>query len=473
MNPLQRSPEEYRDAFQRVTDMALGLLAELDHRPCFPNITGEASRRKFAQTLPERGMGAAALDDLQSVIDASRLPNPRFFGYVLGSGEPIAAAADLLASVLNQNVTAWRSGPAAATIEQVVIHWLAQAIGCSGFVGSLTAGGSTANLMALAMARESRTAANESGVHRSGTVYASEQAHMSIPKAVALLGIGRQHLRMIPCDKNFRIRVNLLRQAIDDDIHAGKTPIAIVGTAGTVNTGSIDPLDELASIAKSYSAWFHVDGAFGALAAIARPDLFEGMALADSISLDPHKWFYQPLDCGCLLYRDRAAARKTFSFTGDYAKSLLQDPIESFAFFEETLELSRRFRALKLWLSLRYHGLSAFRQQIENDLDMASHLARCIEAAPDLEILAPVPLSAVCFRLVPGSTSISDTELDTLNLKILNRVQRAGRVFISNATIHGRFALRACIVNHRSTPADVEAVVDEVVTVGHAILSEA
>ena len=473
MNPLDRPPEEYRDAFQRVTDLALGLLAELNDRPCFPTITGEESWNHFAQPLPERGMGAAALDDLQSVIDASRLPNPRFFGYVLGSGEPIAAAVDLLASVLNQNVTAWRSAPAAAAIEQVVIDWLAQAIGCSGFVGSLTGGGSTANLMGLAMAREARTPANESGAQHHGAVYASEQVHMSIPKAVALLGIGRQHLRLIPCDDDFRIRVDLLRQTVDEDLRAGVIPIAIVGTAGTVATGSIDPLAELATIAKSCGAWFHVDGAFGALAAIARPDLFEGMALTDSISLDPHKWLYQPLDCGCLLYRDRAAARNTFSFTGDYAKSLLEDPIESFAFFEETLELSRRFRALKLWLSLRYHGLSAFRRQIENDLELAAHLARRISSAPDLEMMAPVSLSAVCFRFAPGSLGRDAAQLDALNLNILNRVQRGGRVFISNATIHGRFALRACIVNHRTTPADVEAVVDEVVTVGHAILSEA
>ena len=473
MNPLQRPQQEYCDAFQRVTDLTLGLLEELNDRPCFPNITGEGSRNRFAQPLPEQGIGAAALDDLQSVIDASRLPNPRFFGYVLGSGEPIAAAADLVASVLNQNVTAWRSGPAAAAIEQVVIDWLAQAIGCPGFFGSLTGGGSTANLMGLAMAREARTPANESGLQPHGTVYASEQVHMSIPKAVALLGIGRQNLRMIPCDSDFRIRLDLLRQAIDDDVHAGKVPVAIVGTAGTVATGSIDSLDELAAIAKSCGAWFHVDGAFGALAAIARPDLFDGMASADSISLDPHKWLYQPLDCGCLLYRDRPAARKTFSFTGDYAKALLEDPIESFAFFEETLELSRRFRALKLWLSLRYHGLSAFRQQIENDLELATHLARRVSSAPDLEMMAPVPLSAVCFCFAPHLLELNNTQLDALNLKILNRVQRGGRVFISNATIHGRFALRACIVNHRSTPTDVEAVIDEVVTVGHEILSEA
>ena len=473
MNPLDRPSQEYRAVYQRVTELALGLLAELNDLPSFPNITGEESLGLFVQPLPEEGLGPSALDDLRKVIEASRPPSPRFFGYVLGSGEPIAAAADLLASVLNQNVTAWRSGPAAAAIEGVTIDWLAQSIGCRGYVGSLTGGGSIANLMGLAMAREKRSPANEAGVYHPGTVYASEQVHMSIPKAVALLGLGRRHLRLVPCDDEFRIRLDLLQTAIDDDLRAGIIPIAVVGSAGTVNTGSVDRLRELAAIAKSCGAWFHVDGAYGALASIARPELFDGLDLADSISLDPHKWLYQPLDCGCLLYHDRAAARKTFSFTGDYAKSLLENPIESFAFFEETLELSRRFRALKLWLSLRYHGIAAFRQQINQDCGLAAHLARRIEQAEELELMAPVPLSAVCFRFVPRAPALSETQLDKLNLKILNRVQRGGRVFISNATIRGRFALRACIVNHRSTTADVEAVADEVVTVGRAILSEA
>lgn len=473
MNPLDRPSPEYREAFTRISDLALALLDDLRQRPSFPNITGEQSLAFFVQPPPIDGLGPAALDDLARVIDASRLPSPRFFGYVLGSGDPIAAAADLLASVLNQNVTAWRSGPAAAAIEEVVIDWLAQSIGCRGFVGSLTGGGSIANLMGLAMARESRVPANDSGAEPHGVIYASEQVHMSVPKAVALLGLGRRHLRLIPCDSDFRIRPDLLRQAIDHDRRDGLTPVAIVGSAGAVNTGAIDPLRELAAIAKSSGAWFHIDGAYGALAAIARPDLFDGICLADSVSLDPHKWLYQPLDCGCLLYHDRAAARNTFSFTGDYARSLLENPIESFAFFEETLELSRRFRALKLWLSLRYHGFTAFRQQIENDLQLAAYLAQMVEASDELELLAPVPLSAVCFRFVPRGIHLSHSQLDDLNLKLLNRIQRGGRVFISNATLEGRFALRACIVNHRSTPEDIEAVPDEVVKVGRALISEA
>ena len=473
MNPLALSQEEYRHVCNRITQLALDYVATIDARPCSPDTSAIDLRNHFAGPPPEEGMGLAALDDLTSVIDASRAQGPRFFGYVLGSGEPVAAAADLLASVLNQNVTAWRSGPAAVSLEHLVVGWLAQAIGCAGFDGSLTGGGSSANLMGLAMARESRLPANEHGIQGEGTVYASEQVHMSIAKAVALLGIGRDNLRLIACDDAFRIRIDLLRESIDADIRAGKRPIAIIGSAGTVATGSIDSLAELAEIAKDAGAWFHVDGAYGALAAIARPEQFVGLGLADSISLDPHKWLYQPLDCGCLLFRDRAPARHAFSFTGGYAKSLHDDPLEDFAFFEESLELSRRFRALKLWLSLRYHGLQNFRRQIENDLESAKRLAALIDAEAELELLAPVPLSAVCFQYVPQSSGFNSHQLDELNLRILRMTQRRGRVYVSNATIHGKFALRACIVNHRTTSADVEAVVDEVLKVGKELSSEA
>ncbi len=449
--------------FERITQLALEYLASLEERPSFPNVTGSDTEAFFSKPLQEHGIGVAALDDLRQVIDGTRACGPRFFGYVLGSGEPVAAAADLLASVLNQNVTAWRSGPSAATLERIVVGWLAEAIGCAGFTGSLTGGGSPANLMGLAMAREDVLRANETGER--GTIYASEQVHMSIPKAVALLGIGRKYLRLIACDEQFRIRTDLLRKEIERDANRGLTPIAIVGSAGTVATGSIDPLPELAEIARDCGAWFHVDGAYGALAAIAEPAKFAGLNLADSLSLDPHKWLYQPLDCGCLLYRDASAARRAFSHTGDYAKSLIDDPVEGFVFFEETMELSRRFRALKLWLSLRYHGLANFREAIRNDLAHAQYLAELIRKEPELELLAPVPLSAVCFRYVPRNGDDSDA----LNQNILQRVVRRGKVFLSNASIHGRFSLRACIVNHRTTRRDIEQVVSEVLEVGREL----
>src|SRR5437667_5718204 len=348
MNALHLSVAEFRSLAARMTDLSADLLAALDGARAFPEVSGARTARAFAAPLPEEGLGAAALDALGEVLALSRAPTPRFYGYVLGSGEPVAALADLLASVLNQNVTAWRSAPAAVTIERHLVESLASAL-------------------------------------------------------------------------------------------------AVVATAGTVNTGAIDPLADISSVCREQELWLHVDGAYGALAALAIPEAFRGLAAADSLSLDPHKWLYQPLDCGLLLYRSQDAARRAFSFTGDYAKSLASDPVEAFAFFDESVELSRRFRALKVWLSLRYHGLAAFRSAIRADLDHARNLAAAVSRAGELELLAPVGLSAVCFRCRPGERH---RDADRFNAAVLRRVIERGRVYLSNATLQGRFALRACFVHH-------------------------
>lgn len=461
MNPLEISSEQFRRLADHITQLAADYLADIDSRSIAPHLSGEDSLRLFRAPIPEEGLAEQALAGLPDVMRASRVQNGRFFGYVLGSGEPVAAAADLLASVVNQNVTAWRSGPAAVTIEKTVVGWLAEAVGCGSFRGYLTGGGSSANLMGLAMAREAIAPANESGVKGQAVVYASEEIHMSIPKSVALLGIGRNNFRTIPTDAALRMDLKALVEQIRRDKEVGKTPLAIVASAGTVKTGAIDPLALIADIAHEYGAWFHVDGAYGALAAIAEPEKFAGMNLADSISLDPHKWLYQPLDCGCLLYRSAEAAQKAFSHSGDYARTLTSDPIEGFAFFEESLELSRRFRALKLWISLRYHGLAAFRESIRKDLTQARRLAEAIQREPKLELVAAGELSAVCFRF-RGSGQISHEELNRLNMELLTRLVRSGRLYLSNAVVEGKFCLRACIVNHRTTDTDIDAVVPEV-----------
>jgi aromatic-L-amino-acid decarboxylase len=471
MNPLEISSEEFRKLLDEMAKIATQYLEKLDAQPIVPGITGVEANRVFQGQWPQQGMQGEALHELNSIIQNSRAQNARFFGYVLGSGEPVAAAADLLASVLNQNVTAWRSSPAAVTIEKAVVSWLAEAIGCGGFEGSLTGGGSSANTMALAMAREAKLQANAEGIgSRRGVVYASEEVHMSIPKAIALLGLGRENLRLVPTDESFRMIPEQLEQLLLRDHAAGSVPVAIVASAGTVNTGAVDPLAQLSAIARRHGAWLHVDGAYGALAAIAVPNRFAGLPLADSISLDPHKWLYQPLDCGCLLYRDANAARKAFSHTGDYARVLNDDPIEGFAFFEESVELSRRFRALKLWLSLRYHGQDAFRQSIKNDLAHARRLAEAIVEQPQLELVAPLELSAVCFRYL-GNGGVSQAELNRLNSRILKRVNERGRVYLSNATLRGKFCLRACVVNHRTTDADMDAVVPEILSVAAELMS--
>ena len=457
MPPLQLSPDEFRRLAERVTEVATGFLASLDSRRTVSATVARDTAGAFDQAAPEQGVGDAILDDLVRIGDHVRAPTGRRFPYVIGSGEPVSALGDFYASVLNQNVTAWRSAPAAVTIERAVVGWLAEAIGCQGFAGSFTSGGSLANLMALAMARESRAPANEDGAHPC-VVYASDEVHLSIPKAVAMLGIGRANLRLIPVHEDLRIDLDALDTAIEADHGAGRRGIAVIGSAGTIMTGAIDPLAELAEMASAHDLWFHVDGAYGALAALSQPAKFDGMALADSISLDAHKWLYQRLDCSALLYRDAELARRTFSYSAEYVKTMSDDPIEGFAFFDQTLELSRRFRALKVWLSLRYHGLAAFREAIGENLRQARLLAQLIDSEPTLELLAPVELSAVCFRWTNGAPEA----LNHRNEKILWRVNQRGRVWLSNASIRGTFGLRACVTNHRTTDDDVRAVLEEV-----------
>jgi aromatic-L-amino-acid decarboxylase len=467
MPPLRVSADEFRTIAEGVNRLAAEFLSSLDDRQTAP-ATSATDTAAISVPLTEDGVGDAVLRDLEAITDHVRAPTGRRLPYVLGSGDPIGALGDLYASVLNQNVTAWRSAPAAVAIERTVLEWLAGAIGCDGFAGTFTSGGSLGNLMALAMARESRAPANEHGA-QGGVVYASEEVHMSIPKAVAMLGLGRANLRLIPVDNTMRIDVPALEAAIAHDREAGARCVALVGSAGTIMSGAIDPLTELADVASRHDLWFHIDGAYGAAAALASPEKFVGMSRADSISLDAHKWLYQPLDCSVLLYRDADIARRTFTFSAEYVKTATDDPVEGFAFFDQTIELSRRFRALKLWLSLRYHGLGAFREAIAENLAQAKLLAELVEAEPSLELLAPVELSAVCFRW-------TNADVDTLNDRneaILREVNQAGRVWLSNASVRGSVGLRVCITNHRTTEQDVHRVVEEVLAAADRVAANA
>ena len=430
MDIIDLSPEQFYELCERVLKIAADHLRGLPSRIIPAKGSGAEIAQIFRRTFPEQGSPEEALRGLQEAALYSRAQNGRVFGYVLGSGEPAAAVADLLCSVLNQNVTAWRSSPAAVTIEKEVVGWIAEVIGCEEFSGILTSGGSSANLMGLAMARETKLAANERGV--------------MLPQA--------------------------LEQTMQNDKKLGITPLAVVATAGTVNTGAIDPLAQIAEITEKHGAWLHVDGSYGALAAMTIPERFRGMARADSLALDPHKWLYQPLDCGCLLHRDHQAARAAFAHSGDYVRSLHEDPIESHTYFEESIELSRRFRALKLWFSLQYHGMTAFRGSIQKDLRHAQRLGALITKTPELELMAPIELSAVCFRYV-GDLRSPFPEADGVNLGILRRINERGRVYLSNATLHSKFCLRVCIVNHRTTDSDIDEVVPEVLAAAKEVLA--
>jgi glutamate/tyrosine decarboxylase-like PLP-dependent enzyme len=332
-----------------------------------------------------------------------------------------------------------------------------------------------ANMTALLIAHRAKagTSASRQGLWRSEapmTLYASEQIHMSIPKAADILGFGRNQVRLIGCDDQFRLNAQLLRERIDADVQAGAKPFCVVASAGTTNTGAVDPLSEIADVAKEFGLWFHVDGAYGAPAALdkTKRTLFAGLERADSVSLDPHKWLYVPLDCGCLLFRDEACARAAFGEEdADYIKVLEEDADESFAFWNYGPELSRRFRALKIWLMLRYYGVLRIAAAITEDNALAAYLAELVEQAEDFELLAKPQLSICCFRYVPlalrlrsdGIPQDNDAikaELNKLNEKIMYAIQRGGRAYLSSATIHDKFALRACITNFRTTRADIE-----------------
>lgn len=479
---LDISAEELNKLSSQVTELVMDYFAEVSKLPIFPETSAGKTIEQVGSQLPNEGEPLERLlADCRAIIKGSRQNgHPRFFGYVASPGTPAGAFADLIASTLNTNVTSWRSTPSATEIERLVIRWLGSLIGYDeNASGLLTSGGSMANLTALMIAHRARSkhdTANK-GLWNAGakmTIYASDQIHMSIPKAADILGFGREQVRIVESDERFRFNVPLLRERIENDLAADLKPFCIVGSAGTVNTGAVDQLTKLADVAREFGLWFHIDGAYGAPANLderKRP-LFAGIDLADSVSLDAHKWLYVPMDAGCLLFRDVTAARAAFSThesaNADYIKVLEQNEDEAFAFWDYGLELSRRFRALKIWLTLSYYGVRRIREAISEDNSLAEYLAERIEQADDFQLLAPVELSICCFRSVPQTFQrrlqsageeerrLLDSELDQFNTRVMLAVQRGGQAYLSNATIRDRFALRACITNFRTTRADID-----------------
>jgi len=422
------------------------------------------------------------IDECRAIMDLSRHNGqPRFFGYVASPSTPIGAYGDLIASALNANITCWRSGPAGTELERMVVRWLGSLIQYDREAsGLLTSGGSMANMIALLIAsrRKSGADASRRGLWNSGpplTIYASEEVHMSIPKAADILGFGRDQVRVIGCDDRQRMRVDLLASRIEADLREGLRPFCVTGSAGTVNTGVVDPLAEIADVAREFDLWFHVDGAYGAPGVLdeRKSALFKGIERADSVSLDPHKWLYVPVDAGCLLFRDAAAARAAFNTEdADYIKTHGYADEEAFAFWDYGVELSRRFRALKVWLTLQYYGTRRIAEAISGDVSLAEYFGEAVANADDFELLAPVELSICCFRYAPkqmreklAAAEAKDQaqlerELDDLNQRTMLMVQRGGQTYVSNATIHGKFALRACITNFRTTHADIDKTLD-------------
>jgi glutamate/tyrosine decarboxylase-like PLP-dependent enzyme len=406
--------------------------------------------------------------------------HPRFFGFINATADPLGTIADYLASAMNPNC--WGGDHAPIHVEHRVVAWLAAIVGLpAGAEGILASGGSMANFVGLATARRAVVPGDvrEEGIGAPGrprpVVYASDQVHHCVDKAVDLLGIGLGSLRKIETDERFRIRLDRLREAIEEDRRAGRHPAIVVGNAGTVNTGAIDPLDELADLCARESLWFHVDGAYGAMAVVSdrlRP-LFAGVARADSLAADPHKWLYVPYEAGAALVREKGRMADAFRRFPEYLASDPESPFPGPAWFAERgPELSRGFKALKVWMGLKRHGRRGYARAVENDVDLARFLSEEVDRRPDFERLSETVLSIVNFRYRPPGRALPAEALDALNRRIVNRLVGDGSFFLAPTVLKGRASLRVCIVNFRTTEDDLRVLLDEAARVGRALLEE-
>ena len=486
-SPLDLPPDEFRKLGHELVDRIARHLETLNDRPITAGDSPSDVRGLIGQrALPDHGTDAGALLDrtAQLLFDHSLFNlHPKFWGYITGSPAPLGMLGDLLADSINPNVGAFVLSPVATEIEKQTVRWIAEFIGFeSSCAGIMVSGGNMANMVAFLAARRAkapwdiRTAGLRGAAQL--TAYASRETHTWIQKAADLFGLGLNAIRWIDTDEQLRMNVAKLERAIVADREAGHVPFMVVGTAGSVSTGAIDPLGEIAAICKRHNVWFHVDGAYGAPAAVlpeASPDL-KALALADSVAVDPHKWLYAPLEAGCTLVRNASYLADAYSFHPAYYHFDDGGDGETPTNFHELgPQNSRGFRALKVWLALQQAGREGYVQMIRDDIAFTKAMYQAVEAHPELEPFT-LGLSIATFRYVPTDLTLEGPEreqyLNELNTALVSRLQADGELFVSNAVINGSYVLRACIVNFRTQLNDVQAVPGMVVTAGRAIAAE-
>jgi aromatic-L-amino-acid/L-tryptophan decarboxylase len=451
---------DVREMGAEALDWVARYYDSLRERPLVRPSTSAELRECLTGPLPQEGSG---FDDLVRTLDeviagfSRHNADPRFFGYVSSPGAPVATIATMIAAAMNINVTCWRSGPAACELELLTVDWIKEMVGYRGGIGLLVSGGSMANLAGLAAARSAKG---------SGIVYVSGEAHFSLRKAGRLLGMP---VRTVPVNERLELDVEALSQFVQEDRAAGRSPVCVVASAGTAGTGAFDPLGKIVALARREDLWLHVDGAYGGFAALAPSAraLFAEIGEADSVALDPHKWLYLPVGCGCILYKDPAAARAAFSDNAEYTRVVGLEHDEAFAFWDYGPELSRPFRALPLWMLVKSMGVRAIAEAIEENLACARYFEELVRATDDFEMLAPVGLSIFCFRYCPPDFQ---GDLDALNERVMVALQRGGSSYVSNARIHGKFALRGCVLNYRTTRRDMELLLEDLREAGRASL---
>ncbi|MBR9990979.1 MAG: aminotransferase class V-fold PLP-dependent enzyme [Gemmatimonadetes bacterium] len=490
--PLAMSPAEFRRVGRGLVDRIAGFLESVPERAVARNGSPQSVRAllRAGESLPDEGADAdALLAAAANVLFDHSLFNghPRFFGYITSSPAPIGMLGDLLAAAVNANVGAWRLAPVATEIEAQAVRWIADLIGYPEDTGGLfVSGGNMANMVGLFAAR---TAAADWNVRTHGLaapdaralrVYASAETHTWIQKAADLAGIGTDAIRWIPTDADLRMDTGALRAAMARDAETGAIPLMVVGTAGSVSTGAVDPLFDIAEICREAGVWFHIDGAYGAIAAAVpgTPRDLEALHLADSVAVDPHKWLYAPLEAGCILVRNAQALRGAFAYHPPY----YHFGEEATNYTDYGPQNSRGFRALKVWLALQQAGRKGYVRMVGDDIRLSERLSSLVKSSPELQAITQ-GLSITTFRYVPRDLQVeapdnvgtaqqaraTESYLNELNQALLDEIQRSGATFVSNAVVHGRYVLRPCIVNFNTRQSDVDALPEIVVRLGREV----
>jgi aromatic-L-amino-acid/L-tryptophan decarboxylase len=483
--PLELDPETFRALGHRLVDRLAGFLEELASRPVHPGESAAALRARLGGGgVPEAGSDPAAiLDEAVDLLLQHSVFNghPRFMGYITSSAAPLGALADLLTATVNPNCGSFGLSPIGTLIEEQSVRWIAELLGLpAGTGGILVSGGNMANLVAYWAARAAGAGRNVRVEGLSGdrpllTAYCSTETHTWIQKAADLSGLGTGELRWIPVERDGRMSIAALRLRIGEDRAAGHRPFLVVGTAGTVSTGAVDPLREIRDVCRDERIWFHVDGAYGAPAVIVpgTPTDLDAMADADSVAIDPHKWLYAPLEVGCTLVRNPAHLHDAFGYTPDYYHFDTDEPSPPPNYFELGPQNSRGLRALKVWMGLRQAGREGLAESIAADMRLSRELFALAEDHPEIEAVSQ-GLSITTFRYVPPGVdrrAEDQRALNALNERLLDALQQSGRAYVSNALVNGRYVLRACIVNFRTDRPDLEALIEAVVDIGRHVAS--
>jgi aromatic-L-amino-acid decarboxylase len=449
---------EFRELGHRVVDLLAEYLERIEEKPVFPNVEPSLLAQLFAEPLP---LDPSPPEKVMAELENKLLPycttvgHPGYMGLITPSPNPIGIIGDFICSALNQNVGAYSIGPAAVAMERRTVRWLTDLAGYDEKAGgNLTSGGMTANFIGLKLARDSVSGdrVQHEGVQDRWAVYASEERHVSVDKAVDAVGLGRSALRALPTDAEFRVRLDAMEAAIADDRKHGIRPLCIVGMFGTTNTGAVDPIRALRTIADREGMWLHADAAYGGgmLLSHAWPMRDRGLELADSITIDPHKWFYAPLDAGAILAKDDRRLTASFGIKPSYLTDELDRANERYQYYVHSFEQSRRFRGLKVWMSFKRYGASQIGEWIDNNIRQAKHLYSMVAKHPEFEAASDPPMSAICIRFRNADLDESGSRSKELHAEVASRVERSGKFWISTTELKGKAWFRINPVNFRT-----------------------